>query len=217
MKIPTQPSWAKVHLWLDCTYWWAMEIDMTRTKTSHQMRWPIGVMVAFVFSATCSIQVRATQAEPIPRKTSPSSASDGQARLAPSSSAHADVSSESDEKGEGWLSDCLREQGGNHLSDANCYSRYQERLELDQAKLLQEIQAALSRQGPDGTDYAAAAKLLDISQRDWKSYVDTDCEIVSKVFGNGNAEGLASRECVMTRYEDRNEKLEELKQSYLDD
>jgi uncharacterized protein YecT (DUF1311 family) len=173
-------------------------------------------MTVFLFSAICPEQTRAAQAEAAARKASPASASDGRAELASANSAHVDLPYESGRKGDGWLSDCLRDQGGSRLADASCYSRYQEQFEFRQAKLLQKIQTALSRQGPDGTDYAAAARLLDISQRDWKSYADTDCEIPSKVFGEGNAQGLASGECIMAHYEDRNEKLKELKQSYLD-
>jgi len=129
---------------------------------------------------------------------------------------HADTTNKFIKKEENRLSECLSDRGGSRLADANCYSRHQEFLESAQTNLLQEIRAALSKPGPQGTDYTAAARLLEVSQRDWKSYIDADCEIVSEVFGRGNAQGLAGGECVMGHYEDRNESLKELKQSYLD-
>ncbi len=189
---------------------------MARAIVGLQMRWFACAIMVLMLNAACSVQVRAAQAEVARQKALVSSASDGQAKPTSRDSAHADPSREPGNEEESWFSDCLRDQGGSQLSDAGCYSRYQEQLESTQANLLQEIRAALSKPGPSGTDYVAAAKLLDVSQRDWKSYADADCEIVSKVFGDGSAEGLASGDCIIARYEDRNEKLKGLKQSYLD-
>jgi hypothetical protein len=83
-----------------------------------------------------------------------------------------------------WLSQCLGE-GGSDLSDAECYVEYTNRLKREQTGVINRIRNTLSRKGPTETDYPKALALLNQSQKQWLSFVATDCAIVTEVFGGG--------------------------------
>lgn len=177
---------------------------MTRARVNHQIRWLSCAMVVLLSHLACSTQTPAALAS---NQQDANQVFDGEL---------ASTTIPDDAEGN-WLSICLHDNGGSQLADAKCYSKYQELLEANQTDLLRKIRAALSKPGPEGTDYETAAKLIEDSQRNWQSYVDADCEVISKVFGNGNAQGMPGGECLIGHYENRNSKLRALKQSYLDE
>jgi uncharacterized protein YecT (DUF1311 family) len=113
-----------------------------------------------------------------------------------------------------WLSQCLGE-GGSDLSDAECYVEYTNRLKREQTGVINRIRNALSRKGPTETDYPKALALLNQSQKQWSSFVATDCAIVTEVFGGGNAVGFAEETCVIEHYRARNAQLKLLQADYL--
>ncbi|WP_159992736.1 lysozyme inhibitor LprI family protein [Roseomonas sp. 18066] len=113
------------------------------------------------------------------------------------------------------LSRCLRAaQGG--LESAQCYGEAEEQAMAQQARLLGALRARLARPGPLGTDYPAAAKLLEDGQSAWESYVAADCRLLETVFGDGNAQSLASADCAVKHLVARNRGLEQLKKDFLD-
>ena len=113
-----------------------------------------------------------------------------------------------------WLSQCLGE-GGSGLSDAECHVEYTHRLKREQTGVINRIRNTLSRKGPTETDYPKALLLLNQSQKQWSSFVATDCAIVTEVFGGGNAVGFAEETCVIEHYTARNAQLKLLQADYL--
>lgn len=113
-----------------------------------------------------------------------------------------------------WLSQCLGE-GGSDLSDAECYVEYTSRLKREQTGVINRIRNTLSRKGPTETDYPKALLLLNQSQKQWSSFVATDCAIVTEVFGGGNAVGFAEETCLIEHYRARNAQLKLLQADYL--
>jgi uncharacterized protein YecT (DUF1311 family) len=114
----------------------------------------------------------------------------------------------------GWLSQCLSE-GSSDLSDAECYVEYTNRLKREQAGVIKRIRIALSRKGPEETDYPKALVLLNQSQKKWSMFKTSDCAIVTEVFGGGNAVGFAEETCVIDHYRVRNAQLKQLETEYL--
>jgi uncharacterized protein YecT (DUF1311 family) len=114
-----------------------------------------------------------------------------------------------------WLASCMKAKGGSSFADARCYVEYLDRLQNQQAVILKRIRISLSKTGPDGTDYKAAAVLLKASQRNWLAYINSDCQIVDHVFGFGTAQGAAGESCLIEHYEIRNNDLKDLEKSYL--
>lgn len=117
--------------------------------------------------------------------------------------------------GGGWLARCLDDADGR-LSDAECYAEYVNRLKREQSGLLRRITTALSKPGPAETDYPRALERLEKTQAHWHAYIESDCSIVSNVFGGGNAIGFAEETCLIEHYRSRNAQLKRLKADYLD-
>ncbi|KMS51813.1 hypothetical protein V474_01890 [Novosphingobium barchaimii LL02] len=117
----------------------------------------------------------------------------------------------------GWLTWCINARGGTTLADARCYVEHREALVARQGVLLKKIEATLSIKGPDGTDYAKAARALSASQKAWEAFMSADCDLVDNVSGfYGTAVGLAGEDCLITHYLARNAALASLQQDYLD-
>ncbi|ONG59035.1 hypothetical protein BKE38_00950 [Pseudoroseomonas deserti] len=113
------------------------------------------------------------------------------------------------------LSRCLRAaQGG--IEAAQCYGEAEDQARAQQARLLTTMRAKLARPGPSGTDYPAAARLLEEGQAAWEKYVAADCRLLETVFGDGNAQSLASAECEVKHYVARNRGLEQIRKDFLD-
>lgn len=117
--------------------------------------------------------------------------------------------------GGGWLARCL-DDADSRLSDAECYAEYVNRLKREQSGLLRRITTALSRPGPAETDYPQALERLNKTQAHWRTYIKSDCSIISNVFGGGNAIGFAEETCLIEHYRSRNAQLKRLKSDYLD-
>ncbi|WP_419897890.1 lysozyme inhibitor LprI family protein [Roseomonas sp. USHLN139] len=114
-----------------------------------------------------------------------------------------------------YLSRCLRAaQGG--IESAQCYGEAEEQAKAQQARLLAALRARLSRPGPSGTDYPAAIRLLEEGQAAWETYVAADCRLLETVFGDGNAQSLASADCAVKHYVARNRGLEQIRKDFLD-
>jgi uncharacterized protein YecT (DUF1311 family) len=104
---------------------------------------------------------------------------------------------------ENWLASCYKNSRGN-LDLYDCQARYIEKLKTEQQTILDRIKKLLSNPSPEGTDYAAALIALEKSQQSWQEYIDLDCTITNKIFGRGNALGLAGGECEIQHLEQRN-------------
>jgi uncharacterized protein YecT (DUF1311 family) len=98
---------------------------------------------------------------------------------------------------------CLK-QASSMLEDAACYVAEQARLDNEQKALLGALVARLKPTRLAVTDYPPAVKGLAKAQAAWTAYRDADCEIMDHVFGDGNAEGLASATCMIDHYTARN-------------
>jgi len=120
--------------------------------------------------------------------------------LLPASSALADDT---------WIRQCLTEQGGSAVGDAECYSQYQQRLKDEQTEILGRLRVLLASPAPQGADYRAASRALKQAQKQWLAYVKTDCDAGDAAFGEGNARGLASAACRNDHYATRNALLKE--------
>ena len=113
-----------------------------------------------------------------------------------------------------WLATCTEANSGT-LGYAHCLVEHRTALAETQSALLGQINAALAKGGPAGTDYTAAAATLADAQKHWKALVSADCDVIADVFGHGTAHALAGESCVVDHYVSRNAQLKELKDGYL--
>lgn len=113
-----------------------------------------------------------------------------------------------------WLK-AYTDSGSSTLGYARCLVEHRTALTEAQSALLGQINAALAKSGPAGTDYTAAAATLADAQKLWEAFVGADCAIIDDVFGYGTAQGLAGESCVIDHYASRNAQLKDLKTGYL--
>ncbi len=114
-----------------------------------------------------------------------------------------------------WLAWCLGE-ADTSLSDASCYGKYRAGLEDVHSTLVFQIANRLSGQGPQGADYAKARASLMAAEESWGAFIRADCDVVSYVFGQGTALGMAGATCMIAHYEARIAALRALMANYLD-
>ena len=74
----------------------------------------------------------------------------------------------------------------------------------------------MSGQGPQGADYGKAGAGLMAAEENWGAFIRADCDVVSEVFGQGTALGMAGETCTIAHYEARIAALRALKANYLD-
>jgi uncharacterized protein YecT (DUF1311 family) len=113
-----------------------------------------------------------------------------------------------------WLAKCM-EENGSTLGMAKCMVDHRTALQEQQQTLLKRIRGKLAGQGPEGTDYKAAAASFAEAQKHWEAFIAADCDIVGSVFGYGTAQGLAGEDCTINHYRARNDQLRELDANYL--
>lgn len=126
----------------------------------------------------------------------------------------AGAQTESGKDSPAWLKNCTDTNSGT-LGYAHCLVEHRTALAETQSALLGQINAALAKGGPAGTDYAAATATLADAQRHWEALVSADCDVIADVFGHGTAHGLAGETCVVDHYVSRNAQLKDLKDGYL--
>lgn len=114
-----------------------------------------------------------------------------------------------------WLAWCLRD-ADTSLGDASCYGKYRDGLADVHSTLMFQIANRLSGSGPEGSDYAKAGASLMAAEEHWDAFIRADCDVVSYVFGQGTALGMAGQTCLIAHYETRIANLRELMASYLD-
>jgi hypothetical protein len=112
-----------------------------------------------------------------------------------------------------WLKACT-DSGSGTLDYARCLVEHRTALTEAQSALLGQINAALAKSGPAGTDYTAAAATLAEAQTHWEVFVGPDCAVIDDVFGYGTAQGAAGETCVIDHYVSRNAQLKDLKAGY---
>lgn len=114
-----------------------------------------------------------------------------------------------------WLAWCMRDAGSS-LGDAVCYGKHRAGLEDVHATLVFQIANTLSGVGPEGSDYVKAGASLMAAEEHWRAFIRDDCDVVSDVFGQGTALGMADETCTIAHYEARIAALRALKADYLD-
>ena len=74
----------------------------------------------------------------------------------------------------------------------------------------------MSGQGPQGADYGKAGAGLMAAEESWGAFIRADCDVISYVFGQGTALGMAGETCVVGHYEARIATLRALMANDLD-
>ncbi|WP_442679350.1 lysozyme inhibitor LprI family protein [Sphingomonas sp. ASY06-1R] len=111
-----------------------------------------------------------------------------------------------------------RAGGGPQARDrpqTELHHQERQRLEAEQAVLLDGVTARLKRPGPPSTDYPAAAAALMRAQAAWITYSTTHCVLVDHLLGSGKSVGPAFETCRIAHYRTCNDVLRAWLQEYL--
>lgn len=108
-----------------------------------------------------------------------------------------------------------RGQSADRPDKSASRARERQRLEADQAILLETLTARLRKPGPPSTDYAAAQTALMQAQAAWITYSTAHCVLTNHILGGGDASGSGDTPCAVDHYRARNAVLQAWLHDYL--